>query len=125
MRKLRLIGVAGLAIAAFAIPTSTSATAEDFVYSCPDQYQPAPKIAVPPSTRDRDRNSNLIVCVKGPQGSNQHLNVKDDKGEVVPPTEWDTEPVAYSVWLVTMSLDQWGEYMLDPTPEDVVDDITP
>jgi hypothetical protein len=125
MRKLRLIGVAGLAIAAFAIPTSTSATAEDFVYSCPDHYQPAPTIAVPPGSRDRDNNNNFVVCVKGPQGSNQHFNVKDDKGEVVSPTEWDTDPVAYSAWLVSMSLDQWGTYTLDPTPVDVVDDIAP
>jgi hypothetical protein len=124
MRKLRLIGVAGLAIAAFAIPSSTTATAEDFVYSCPDHYQPVPKVAVPPSMKDRDYNNNLVVCAKGPQG-NEHINVKDDHGEVVSPTEWDTDPVAYSAWLVTMSLDQSGTYTLDPTPVDVVDDIVP
>ena len=125
MRKLRLIGVAGLAIAAIAIPSANS-TAEDFVYSCPDYYQPVPRIALPPGEfDDKDQNNNFVVCAKGPQGSNQHFNVKDDKGEVVSPTEWDSDPVAYSAWLVTMSLDQWGTYTLDPQPTDVVDDLAP
>ena len=121
MRKLRLIGVAGLAVAAIAIP-SGSATAETLLYRCPDQYQPVPTQAVPPQKKDKDRNMNFVVCAKGPQG-NGHFNVKDDKGETVSPTLWSITSVDTLAWLVTNNLDPTGVYSLDPEPEDVVDDF--
>jgi hypothetical protein len=37
-------------------------------------------MALPPDQQDRDKNGNGIVCAKGPQGSNEHFNAKDEKG---------------------------------------------
>ena len=54
-----------------------SAAGDTFV--CPDSYQPVPVIVLPPDGKIPDRNDNGIVCVKGPQGSNEHFNAKDDK----------------------------------------------
>ena len=64
--------IAGLAIVA--ATSSGKATGAGFV--CPDGYYPTFNIFVldPP-----DKNNNGLVCVKGPQGENQHFNTKDDK----------------------------------------------
>ncbi len=114
MRKLRLGVVAALATAAVLVPSS-SATAEDFVVVCPDKYYPMLAAAAP----EKDRNDNAFVCVKGPQGHNGHFNVKDDKGETVPPTSWDvTGYGSFLVWYVPNFV--FGS--LEPTPEDIVDD---
>ena len=51
----------------------------DVTGTCPDGYAPVPLIALPPEDQDVDKNMNLIACAKGPQGSNNHFNAKDDK----------------------------------------------
>ena len=126
MRKFRLIGATGLAVAAFAIPAST-ASADTFIVECPDGYQPVPAQAIPPQKKDKDRNMNLFVCAKGPQGSNQHFNVKDDHGVVVDPLQWTALQVPNTnSWLVVEDLDDNIQYSLDPEPNwdlDVIDDI--
>jgi hypothetical protein len=123
MRKLRLFGVAGLTLAAFAIPAST-ASADTFIYRCPDHFQPVPTQALPPGEfEDKDNNNNFIVCAKGPQGSNQHFNVKDDHGQTVSPSEWSTTPTVYGIWVVENILPLWVDYALDPAPTEVRDDV--
>ena len=123
MKKLRLFGVAGLTLAAFAIPAS-SASADTFIYRCPDHYQPVPTQALPPGDfDDEDNNNNFIVCAKGPQGSNQHFNVKDDKGDVATPDQWTVSPTVYGIWVVENALPAWIDYVLDPAPTEVTDDV--
>ena len=119
MRKLRLAGIAGLAIAAFAIPASI-ARADTFVISCPDHYEPVPTMAAPPEDQNKDTNNNAFVCAKGPQGSNEHFNVKDDHGATLSPTQWNiTGYGTFVVWYATGA----DASSLDPTPLDVVDDL--
>jgi hypothetical protein len=122
MRKLRLAGVAGVVTAAlFALPSSASA--QTFLVRCPDGFEPVPAIAQPPDKKDRNKNGNLFVCAKGPQGSNQHFNVKDDHGEVVSPLEWSVSPLDWTTFVVNYALDETVPYYLDPEPQNVVDDI--
>jgi hypothetical protein len=126
MRKLRPIGVAGLAIAAFAIPAS-SASAAQSTRECPDNFQPVPAQALPQPKKDKDKNNNFMVCAKGPQGSNQHYNVKDDHGATVSPLEWTALQIpGTNYWLIQEDLTPGVQYSLDPEPllDDLVDDIT-
>ncbi|HEX8073432.1 MAG TPA: hypothetical protein VF545_00480 [Thermoleophilaceae bacterium] len=123
MKKLRLAGVAGLAVAASAFAASP-ASADTILVECPDNYEPVPTMAAPPDKQDKDNNDNGFVCAKGPLGSNEHYNVKDDKGEIVPPTVWSVTPVSWTVFLINYNLQGTG-YSLDPTPTDVVDDLAP
>jgi hypothetical protein len=124
MRKLRLAGVAGLATAAlFALPSSASA--QTMIVRCPDDFIPIPAMAAPPDKKDRNRNNNAFVCAKGPQGSNEHFNVTDDHGEIVPPTAWDVNPVDYGVFVVTYTLDENSTYYLDHEPDEIADDLLP
>ena len=77
MEIRRLAAISTIA-AATALPfVSGSAIGDGFV--CPDGYQPVPIMALPPGEKIPDRNDNGIVCAKGPQGSNEHFNTKDDK----------------------------------------------
>jgi hypothetical protein len=46
---------------------------------CPDGYQLYPSIVLIDGAQT-DKNNNGFVCIKGPQGSNDHFNGKDDKG---------------------------------------------
>jgi hypothetical protein len=129
MRKLRLTGVAGLAVAAVLIPAG-AADAKQSTTGCPKKWQPAPTMALPPGQfENRDHNNNGTVCVKGPQGSNEHFNVKDDNtNQTVAPVFWyqflfDETAVTEDVFIVidNMNLYPFGTY-LDPAPEDVTDD---
>jgi hypothetical protein len=98
----------------FALPASP-ASAESFIVNCPDHYYPAPAAGGPTD----DRNSNGFICVKGPQG-NDHFNVKDDKGVIVPATSWNvTGYGSFLVWYVQ----DFTFGSLDPAPTDVTDDI--
>jgi hypothetical protein len=124
--KLRLTGVAGLALAAFAIPASSAGAAQS-TRECPDNYQPIPTQATPDTKKkEKDRNGNFIVCAKGPQGSNQHYNVKDDKGDTVSPIQWTALQIpTTNYWLIQEDLDPTAQYTLDPDPllDDIVDDV--
>jgi hypothetical protein len=127
MKKLRLTGVAGLALAAVAIPV-TDAAAKQTKSACPKSYQAVPTQAVPPGEKDDDRNDNFVVCAKGPQGSNGHFNVKDDRtGQNVTPAQWTSILVAQDplqdIWISINHLDSAPNYFLDPLPVDVVDDV--
>jgi hypothetical protein len=77
MTRLRIcVVLAGLALGT-AMPSPAAA---DLTGTCPDGYQLAPIQALPPEEgADKDRNNNGFVCAKGPQGSNDHFNVKDDQ----------------------------------------------
>lgn len=128
MRKLRLIGVAGLAVVAAMIPTA-SADAKQSTTGCPKKWTPVPTQALPPGEfDDRDHNNNQQVCAKGPQGSNNHFNVKDDKNEDVNPVLWSTllideTSLTEDVYIVINNLALFpGFYHLDPEPVDAVDD---
>ena len=123
MGKLRLAGIAGLTIAAVAIP-STTAYADTFLVRCPDNYVPVPVTATPPGGKDKNKNGNLFVCAKGPQGSNEHFNIKDDHGEVVPPNEWNVTAIGpMGSYLVHYGLATTGTYTIDPAPSDFTDDL--
>jgi hypothetical protein len=125
MRKLRLIGVAGLTVAASMIPAA-GAEAKDKTTGCPNGYEPTPAQALPPGQfQGADANQNGVVCAKGPQG-NGHFNVKDDKGNTVSPSQWSistltTNPIM-TLFMVTNFLDPTATYTLDPAPVEVVDD---
>jgi hypothetical protein len=126
MRKLRLTGVAGLVVVASMIPVA-SADAKQSTTGCPKKWQPAPEAAAPPN--NRDHNDNDIVCVKGPQGHNGHFNVKDDNNQTVSPVLWSTllideTSLTEDVFIVIDNLALFpGFYHLDPTPEDITDDV--
>jgi hypothetical protein len=80
MLKARLAVVCAVstcAIVAALAGSASNASADTFV--CPDGYQPVPLMALPPDQQDKDKNGNLMACAKGPQGSNEHFNAKDDK----------------------------------------------
>jgi hypothetical protein len=79
MRKLRLSVFCATVGCACAIVGSPGTASADATATCPDHYQPVPLIALPPDQQDVDKNGNLIACAKGPQGSNEHFNAKDDK----------------------------------------------
>lgn len=127
MRKLRLTGVAGLAIAAALIPAA-GADAKQTKSACPKSWSPVPTQALPPGSNNKDNNMNFVVCAKGPQGSNNHFNVKDDRtNNVVLPAFWNSvlisqEPLQ-DVWLAMNNLDSSPNYFLDPAPVDWVDDV--
>src|SRR5918992_2826025 len=106
MRKLRLTGVAGLVVAASLIPAA-AADAKQSTTGCPKKWEPAPTGALPPGEfENRDHNGNGTVCVKGPQGSNQHFNVKDDQtNNTVAPVFWysfliDETPLTEDIFIV-------------------------
>ena len=130
MRKLRLIGVAGLTVVAVTIPVA-SAEAKETKNACPKKWQPVPSQAIPPSEMDRDRNDNQIVCAKVPEnnGNNPHINVKDDRtNEVVPPTTFSTvgfdlQDPLHDIWVTINNLDNSGHYFLSPAPTDYEEDV--
>jgi hypothetical protein len=130
MKKLRLVGVAGLTLAAFALPVAT-ADAKQTKSACPKKWAPTPTQAFPTDT-SKDRNDNQVVCAKGPQGengSNPHFNVKDDRGEPVNPLMWGTLAIDLAdplqdVFIVVNNLDLFpGLYFVDPFPQDFEDDV--
>ena len=131
MRKLRLTGVAGLVIAAVLIPAG-AADAKQSTTGCPKKWEPATTMALPPGQfENRDHNDNGTVCVKGPQGSNEHFNVKDDQTNgPVAPVFWssllidsDELPVPQDVFIVIDNMNLYfGGVYLTPTVEDVADD---
>lgn len=130
MKKLRLAGVASLAIVAALVPVAT-ADAKQTKSACPKKWAPTPTQAFP-TPQERDHNNNQLVCAKGPQGengANPHFNVKDDRGEDVNPVMFSTmlidppDPV-YDIFLVINNLDLFpGFYYLDPNPTDFEDDV--
>jgi hypothetical protein len=130
MKKLRLLGVAGLTLAAFTLPVAT-ADAKQTKSACPKKWAPTPTQAFPTDT-SKDRNNNQVVCAKGPQGengSNPHFNVKDDRGQDVSPLMWGTlaldltDPLQ-DVFITVNNLDLFpGLYFIDPTPQDFEDDV--
>jgi hypothetical protein len=96
------------------------------IAQCPDHYEPIPAMAAPPNQQDKNHNGNLFLCAKGPQGSNEHFNIKDDKDQTLSPTEWNVQAFpAYGVWVITWTIDMNSQYYLDTPPEDVVDDTLP
>lgn len=130
MKKLRLIGVAGLAVVAFMIPAA-SADAKQSTTGCPKKWAPVPTQAFP-TPQEKDRNMNGTVCAKGPQGengANPHFNVKDDQDQDVNPVLWSTLAIDLSdpledVFVVINNLDLFPAfYYLDPTPQDYEDDV--
>jgi len=131
MKKLRLIGVAGLTAAVCLIPVS-SAAAKQTKTACPKKWAPATTQAFP-TPQDKDRNGNGVVCAKGPQGengANPHFNVKDDRtNEPVNPVMWSTmaldlQDPLQDVFMVVDNLDLFpGIYYLDPNPQDFEDDV--
>ena len=79
MKIRRFAAISTIAVAtAFAFAPGKAA-GDVFVAVCPDHYEPVPFTAVPPSEQWRNKNGNLWMCAKGPQGSNEHFNAKDDK----------------------------------------------
>ena len=67
---LRIAVPAALAVAAFALPSSSSAT-DPITGNCPDGYVPMSALAMP----SKDKNNDNIVCMKvNPSGP----VVKDD-----------------------------------------------
>ena len=129
MRKFRLIGVAGLAVAAVAIPAA-SAEAKQTKSACPKGWQAVGTQAVPPTQQSRDRNGNFIVCAKPVAApGNPHINTKDDRtNETVPPFLWtslllDNQDPLQDIWLTINNLDNSGHYYLDPAPTDYDDDV--
>ena len=127
MKKLRLIGVAGLTAAVCLIPVA-SADAKETKSACPKKWAPTPTQAFPVPT-DRDRNDNQVVCAKGPQGengANPHFNVKDDRtDENVNPVMFSTMAVDLTnpledVFLVINNLELFPAlYYVDPLPQDL------
>lgn len=79
MRKFRLVLFCVTVGSTCAIALSPATASADLTATCPDHYEPVPLIALPPEDQDVDKNMNFIACAKGPQGSNQHFNTKDDK----------------------------------------------
>ena len=78
MKIRRIAAIATIAVAASGGFAAGPASG-DFVV-CPDGFFPAPVMALPPGEGEKaDRNNNGQVCAKGPQGSNGHFNVKDDR----------------------------------------------
>lgn len=126
MKKLRLIGIAGLALTALAVPVS-EASAKQEKSACPKNWEAVPTQALPGTSRDN--NGNFIVCAKGPQGSNGHFNVKDDRtNQNVPPFMWtavlvNNQDPLQDIWVSINNLDSAPNYFLDPTPVDVQDDV--
>jgi hypothetical protein len=125
MNKLRLTGVAGLAVAAALIPTADAA-AKQTKSACPKSWQAVPTQAIPGT--GADTNGNFIVCAKGPQG-NGHFNVKDDRtNQNVLPAQWNlmlwnSQDPVMNVWLTINNLDSAPNYFLDPTPDQFMDDV--
>ena len=128
MRKLRLIGGAGLALAALAMPVA-GADAKQTKSACPKKWAPVPLQAAP-DRADRDRNGNFVVCAKSVDNQgNPHVNVKDDRtDQPVLPLFWSTalldETDPYQdVFFVHNLLDFPGHYYLDPQPDQFDDDV--
>ena len=129
MRKLRLIGVAGLAVAAVTIPAA-AAEAKQTKSACPKGWQAVPAQAVPPTQQSRDRNMNFIICAKPVAApGNPHANVKDDRtNQNVPAFMWtsvllDNQDPLQDIWVTINNLDGSGHYYLDPAPSDYEDDV--
>ena len=78
MKKARLAAVVAATIGCVGV-LGFSGTANGDTFGCPDGYELTPVIAIPPGEKVPDRNNNGVVCAKGPQGSNEHFNTKDDK----------------------------------------------
>jgi hypothetical protein len=128
MKKLRLTGVAGLAVVASMIPVA-AADAKQSTTGCPKGWTPTTPAGLPPGQETRDRNGNGTVCAKGPQGHNGHFNVKDDNtNQTVAPVFFSTllideTPLTEDVFIVIDNMDLYiGGVYLDPTPEDWTDD---
>jgi hypothetical protein len=128
MRKLRLTGVAGLVVAAVLIPAGV-ADAKQSTTGCPKKWTPVTEMGLPQGSRDRDNNENGIVCAKGPQGSNQHFNTKDDNtNQTVAPVFWysfliDETPLTEDIFIVIDNMNLYiGGVYIDPAPEDLADD---
>ena len=81
MTKARLAAICATigCASAFTIALSPGQAAGETFAVCPDFYQPVPTMALPPDQQDKDKNQNGVACAKGPQGSNEHFNAKDDK----------------------------------------------
>jgi hypothetical protein len=129
MKKLRLTGVAGLAVIAALIPAADAA-AKQTKAACPKSWQPVPTQATPPGKKDRDKNGNFQVCAKPAGGSgNPHINVKDDRtNQTVLPIFWtdmliDSADPLQDIWITINNLDTAPNYFLDPAPEDYTDDV--
>jgi hypothetical protein len=75
IRRLAVICTLAFATAISLAPGTTSGAA----FVCPDGYAPEFAILAP----EKDKNNNLIICKKQPPSSNEHTNVKDDKGMYV------------------------------------------
>jgi hypothetical protein len=125
MKKLRLTGVAGLAVAAALVPAA-AAEAKQTKIACPKSFEAVPTQALPGTLADL--NGNFLVCAKGPQG-NGHFNVKDDRtGQNVLPFQWNLVSVSSQdptkdVWVAINNLDSAPNYFLDPAPDQFVDDV--
>jgi hypothetical protein len=80
MKIRRFAATSTIAVATCCAFAPPQAAGDTFVVVCPDGYEWVPAMALPPDQQDRDKNGNGIVCAKGPQGSNEHFNAKDEKG---------------------------------------------
>ena len=80
--KIRRLAAISTIAAATALPFASGSAIGDPT-PCPDGYELTPVIAIPPDQKVPDRNNNFLVCAKGPQGSNEHFNTKDDKPQFV------------------------------------------
>jgi hypothetical protein len=88
----RILIPAALTAAAIFIPAAP-ASALGPPGRCPDGFAPVP---TSPSTASRDHDGNGWVCAKGPQGSNNHTNYVDDKGNPQPGVVYD--PISNTYW---------------------------
>lgn len=96
----RILIPAGLAAAAMAVPSSAGAQPSPTPGRCPDNFVPVLAFV---ATGSQDHNGDGWVCVKGPQGSNQHFNTTDDKDPATfdPTTNTWYAPLSGTAWWVT------------------------